>query len=61
MIRIAICEDDLFYLEKERKLIEDYYKNRNLNCKITKFESGKALTKGFREDLILLFQICRDG
>ncbi len=25
MTRIAICEDDLFYMEKERSLIEDYF------------------------------------
>lgn len=55
MIRIAICEDDLFYMEKERNLIEDYFKTRNLCCKVTTFESGIELTKDFREDYDVIF------
>lgn len=55
MIRIAICEDDLFYMEKERNLIEDYFKSKNLCCMIKTFQSGTELTKDFREDYDVIF------
>lgn len=55
MIKIAICEDDVFYMEKERTLIESYFKTKDLSCDITTFGSGIELTKDFREDYDLIF------
>ena len=55
MVKIAICEDDIFYMEKERNLIEDYFKTRDLCYTITTFESGIELTKDFREDYDVIF------
>ena len=42
-------------MEKERNLIEDYFKTRDMCCKITTFESGIELTKDFREDYDVIF------
>ncbi|MCI8417015.1 MAG: response regulator transcription factor [Lachnospiraceae bacterium] len=42
MLQIAICDDETFYREKLKKLLEDYVADRQLSCNIRLFPSGKA-------------------
>ena len=42
-MNIAICDDDLDYLEKMRKLIEKFFLEVKIDCKVSTFSSGKVL------------------
>ena len=56
MIRVAICEDDLFYIEKEKKLIESYLHKYEIRSEIVTFTSSEELIKTYanRFDIIFL-------
>ncbi|GFI02410.1 transcriptional regulatory protein YpdB [Lachnospiraceae bacterium] len=41
MLRIAICDDEQFYRDKIKRLLEKYLKEHDLNCEIHLFSSGK--------------------
>ena len=43
MIKVAICEDDLFYLEKEKKLVESYLYRCGISSEIVTFTSSEEL------------------
>lgn len=55
MIRIAICEDDLFYMEREKNLIELYLKMREIRSEITTFSSSIELTKAYANSFDIIF------
>ncbi len=42
MLEIAICDDEVFYREKLKKLLEAYANARQLSCHIRLFPSGEA-------------------
>lgn len=56
MIRVAICEDDLFYIEKEKMLIESYLHKYEIRSEIVTFTSSEDLIKTYanRFDIIFL-------
>lgn len=41
MLQIAICDDEQFYREKIRRLLEDYFKEHDLSYEISLFLSGE--------------------
>lgn len=43
MFRIAICDDEAYFRNQEKKLIEKYMKNRRYECRIDLYASGKEL------------------
>ena len=45
MIKVAICEDDLFYIEKEKMLIESYLHKCKIRSEIVTFTSSKELVR----------------
>lgn len=55
MIRIAICEDDLFYMEREKNLIESYLQTREIRSEITTFNSSIELTKAYANSFDIIF------
>lgn len=55
MVRVAICEDDLFYMEKEKILIESYLQKREIRCDITTFSSSIDLTKAYANSFDIIF------
>lgn len=55
MIRIAICEDDSFYLEREKKMIESYLKEKKEKYELSVFSSGVELTNDYRIDYDIIF------
>ncbi len=56
MIKVAICESDLSFLEKEKKLIESYLHGYEINSEIETFTSSEELikTNANRFDMIFL-------
>lgn len=55
MVKIAICEDDKFYIEKEKKLIEAFFKNKDINYELYHFKSGVELIKDYRINYDIIF------
>lgn len=43
MFRIAVCDDEAYFRNQEKKLIEQYMKNRRWECLIDLYVSGKEL------------------
>ena len=56
MVRVAICENDSFYLDKERDYIESYLQNKDIEHEIVTFVSCEELTEANanRFDIIFL-------
>lgn len=55
MVKVAICEDDLFYLEKAKKLIELYLCNNGIRSKIVTFTSSEELIKKSANSFDIIF------
>ena len=55
MIKIAICEDDLFYIEKEKKLIESYLHKCEIRNEIVIFTSSEELVKTYANSFDIIF------
>lgn len=55
MVRVAICEDDLFYMEREKNLIESYLQTREIRSEITTFNSSIELTKAYANSFDIIF------
>ena len=55
MIKVAICENDLFYIEKERKLIESYLRKCEIRSEIVTFTSSEALVKTYANSFDIIF------
>lgn len=55
MVRVAICEDDLFYMEREKNLIESYLQTREIRSEITTFSSSIELTKAYANSFDIIF------
>ena len=57
MVRVAICEDDLFYMEREKNLIESYLQTREIRSEITTFSSSIELTKAYANSFDIIFHM----
>lgn len=55
MIRVAICEDDLFYIEKEKGLIESYLHKHEIRSEIVTFTSSEELIKTYANSFDIIF------
>lgn len=55
MIKVAICEDDLFYIEKEKRLIEAYLHKCELKSEIVIFTSSEELVKTYANSFDIIF------
>ena len=55
MIKVAICENDLFYIEKEKKLIESYLHKHKIRNEIVTFSSSEELVKMYTNGFDIIF------
>ena len=55
MVRVAICDDDLFYLENEKRLIESYLSSKGVKNEIVIFKSSAELTKAYANNYDIIF------
>lgn len=55
MVKIAICEDDKFYIEKEKKLLESFLLERDIKYELYLFRSGVELIKDYRMNYDIIF------
>lgn len=55
MIKVAICEDDPFYIEKEKRLIESYLCKYAIRSEIVTFTSGEELIKTYANSFDIIF------
>lgn len=55
MIRIAICEDDSFFLKKEKDLIENYIEKKCNDYQIETYVSGKELMACYKDSYDVIF------
>lgn len=55
MIKVAICEDDSFYIEKEKRLIESYLCNHEIGSEIVTFTSSEELIKTYANSFDIIF------
>lgn len=51
MFRIAVCDDEAYFRNRERELIEQYMDNRGCSCMIDLYASGKELLERADADL----------
>lgn len=58
MLRIAVCDDEAYFRNREKKLIEQYMEKRGYDCHIALYASGKELLeradRGFLYDILFL-------
>ena len=55
MIRVAICEDDLYYAEKEKNLIETYLGKYEIRSEIVTFTTSEDLLKSYTDSFDIVF------
>ena len=55
MIKVAICENDLAYIEKEKKLIESYLCKHEIGSEIVTFTSSEELIKTYANSFDIIF------
>lgn len=55
MVKVAICEDDSFYIEKEKKLIESYLCRHEIRNDIVTFTSSEELIKTYANSFDIIF------
>ena len=55
MIKVAICEDDLFYIEKVKMLVESYLHKCEINSEIVTFTSSEELVKTYANSFDIIF------
>ncbi len=51
MFRIAICDDEAYFRNQEKKLIEQYMRDQGYTCQIDLYASGKELLSRTDGDL----------
>lgn len=62
MVRVAICEDDVFFQQKEKELLDLYFEKGQIDYDIQVFESGNDLLENFRNEYNVVFlDISLDG
>ena len=62
MVRVAICEDDVFFQQKEKELLDLYFEKGHIDYDIQVFESGNDLLENFRNEYNVVFlDISLDG
>ena len=50
MIHIAVCDDEEYFCKREREIISDYMKKRNVSCVIDFFLSGREFLENGNTD-----------
>lgn len=55
MIKVAICEDDSFYIEKEKILIESYLRKYDIRNEIVTFTTGEELIQASSNNFDIIF------
>ena len=55
MIRVAVCENDSFYIEKETKLIESYLNKKGVEYVISTYLTSIELISAYTDELDLIF------
>ena len=55
MLNVAICEDDAFFQQKEKELLELYFEKGQIDYDIQIFESGNALLENYRNEYNIVF------
>lgn len=55
MIRVAICEDDLYYAEKEKNLIETYLGKYEIRSEIVTFTTSEDLLNSYTDSFDIVF------
>lgn len=60
MIRIAIVDDEEYYLQKERQITEDYFAGKGVECKVAVYQSAEWFVAGIqRKPLMYIYWIWR--
>lgn len=57
MLYIAVCDDEQMILSGIQKLISDFFRSKNIDCKVLLFSSGEELLNGDKEIDILFLDI----
>lgn len=55
MVKVAICEDDIFFQDEEKKLLDSYFEKRKIEYSIQIFESGNDLLENYRNEYNIVF------
>lgn len=55
MVKVAICEDDSFYIEKEKTLIESYLRKYGIRNEIVTFTTAEELIKADADSFDIIF------
>ncbi|MDO4338233.1 MAG: LytTR family DNA-binding domain-containing protein [Eubacteriales bacterium] len=55
MVRILILDDDKFYLEKAKKLTEDYFTKKGIPCRVDTYQSAEWVIAGLKEEFYDLY------
>lgn len=55
MIRVAICEEDLFYRDREKKLMESYLSGKEIRYELKTFHSSTELIKKYKNEYDIVF------
>lgn len=64
MIRIAICDDDVFFIEKAKRVITEISNNYGTTCEFKEYSSGESLLSDLSSVVrcdILVLDILMDG
>lgn len=51
-MRIAICDDEQFFIDHFTKIIRDYFKYHSMTCEIIQYTNGYSLIEDFKTDKI---------
>lgn len=55
MIRIMILDDEVVYLEKERKITQKFFAEKGIECRIEPFQSWEWFLAGLKEEKFDLY------
>lgn len=55
MVRVAICEDDKYFQNKENELLKSYFEKNKIDHDIQIFESGNELLRNYRNEYNIIF------
>ena len=47
-MRIAICDDEQFFIEHFTKIITDYYVHHGMTCEVVQYTNGFSLVEDFK-------------
>lgn len=55
MITVAILEDEEKYLDKEEKIIEEYFKKKMIDCQVMPYQNAEWFLLGLKDELFDLY------